>query len=207
MTGTPVIDPGERDPVRGLQVGGLLAGTVFYQRLHAIDLASGSEKRRLAGQHRRHLPGRQRQHDRVLDASGESARRARARQRHGLHRLGRARGRAALVRLGDGLYVQWQHLHAAVGAQRLAQHRRGGHLDGRRRAVGGLQRHLYVITGNGAFDATSTSGTDRRLWRLVPAAGAGGRQLSVCPHASRPPISRTTTSATRTSAPAARRWC
>ena len=51
VTGTPVIDP----------AAGILyvvsksvdaGGTIFYQRLHAIDLASGSETRRLTGEHR-----------------------------------------------------------------------------------------------------------------------------------------------------------
>ena len=106
ISGTPVIDA----------TGGTLYAvaksinatqTVFYQRLHAVDLTTGQEKPRCAGAHRRNVSRqRRRRHDGdIQPANGKSTRRAGSGQRRGLHRLGGSRRCGSLVWLGHGVFV------------------------------------------------------------------------------------------------------
>ena len=208
ITGTPVIDP----------AAGILyvvaksvnaAGTVFYQRLHAIDLASGSERAGRTGAHRRQLCQRRRCH-RELSIRGSRI------------------SAAGLTLTAGTVYVTWgSHDDAwpwygwVMGytysgsaftqtrrAQRHAQHRRRRASGWRGRSLGRLQRtpvrhyRQRSVRWREQRPRTMTTGTRSCSSRPRP-----GRTDSACPPSSPLRIRPPTTTTTRTSAPAARPSC
>jgi Putative Ig domain len=180
ITGTPVIDP----------AAGILyvvaksvdsTGTIFYQRLHAIDLASGSERAGspalIAGAYKAD--------------SGTTVNFSSRQQNQ----------RAALTLTGGTIYIAWgSHEDAAPWYGWIMGYTYSGTAFTQQSALnvspntaesgiwmagGGpsvdSNGHLYVITGNGQFDGAATSGTTDdygdSFLQLMP--GAGQQQLGV----------------------------
>jgi hypothetical protein len=181
ITGTPVIDP----------VAGILyvvaksvnaAGTVFYQRLHAIDLASGSERAGsptlIAGAY-------------VNDDGGSVSFDPRQQNQ-----------RSGLTLTAGTLYITWgSHEDAAPWFGWIMGYTYSGSAFSQtavlnvtpNTAEGGIwmgggapsvdsNGHVYVITGNGEFDAagggTTTDDYGDSFLQLAPKAGQNGLGVS-----------------------------
>jgi hypothetical protein len=156
VTGTPVIDP-STNTLYVVSKSVILSGPTFYQRLHAIDLLTGSEKFSgpvtISGTY----PGSADGGDTVAFAPQQEN------QRPGL----------ALV--NGAVYIGWaSHEDArpyygwlmAYSASTLAQlnvfnatpnSQSGGIWMGGGAPAADSSSNLYIITANGAFDATSPS--------------------------------------------------
>ena len=105
VTGTAVIDPA-KSILYVVAKSVNPAHTTYYQRLHAIDLATGGEKTGSPITITGTYPGTGTAHFGEFQCtSAEPARGACARQRFGLHRLGSSRGHRALVWLDHELPV------------------------------------------------------------------------------------------------------
>ncbi len=180
ITGTPVIDP----------AAGILyvvaksvdsTGTLFYQRLHAIDLASGSER-----------AGSPAAISATYQADNGSAVNFSPRQEN---------QRAGLALTNGVLYIAWgSHEDAppwygwlmgytyngSAFAQQAVLNVSPNTSEGGIWMAGGAPSvdsggHLYVITGNGLFDGAATSGSSDDFGDsfLQLAPGAGQNHLGV----------------------------
>ena len=97
------------------------AQTTYYQRLHAITLATGAEKTGAPVTITGTYPTRRPRHGKFRSASASAASRSGFRQWRRVRRF-RLSGRCgSLVRLDDGLSVQWYFVHTDRRVQRGAE--------------------------------------------------------------------------------------
>ena len=158
VTGTPVIDPASRTLYvvsKSMNPG----GTKFYQRLHAIDLTTGIEKPgspvTVAGTY----PGSADGGSTVTFNAQQQLQRPGLALVNGTIYIGWAahEDQGALVRLDDGLHLQRLRIYTDRGFQYSAEQTGRRHLDVGGAPAADSNNNLYMTTGNGQFDATSTT--------------------------------------------------